>query len=216
MRTDSHRASRRAPRPAPSRRCGDDRGAILAESALITPLFIFIIFGIIEFGGAFRDYLTLSNAASQGTRTAAIQNNSASADWNTLQAIENASRAFPLSQIRRVVIFKASGPTDSVSAACKTGVTGVANVCNVFLPADLAQTSAPNTWLCPGTASQSSNPIAFWCSTSRKVNLSDNSNNGPDYVGIYIEMTHPWITGLFGTSIVMSDTSITKLEPQGA
>jgi len=213
MRTDSHRASRRAPRSVPSRRCSNDRGAILAESALITPLFIFIIFGIIEFGGAFRDYLTLSNAASQGTRTSAIQNSSDTADWNTLQAIKRASKAVPLTQFNKVVIFKATGPTSSVPVACKT--SGQAGVCNLFQQSDLQLSTTPAGWDCTKPAS-ASNPIAYWCSTTRKVNLSDNSGAGPDYVGIYIEMTHPWITGLFGQSIVMSDTSITKLEPQAA
>ncbi len=37
---------------------------------------------------------------------------------------------------------------------------------------------------------------------------------GPDYVGVYVEITHKWITGLFGSSIKMSDTSVTRLEPQ--
>jgi TadE-like protein len=219
MRTDSHRAKEAGAGFQRARRGRGDRGAILAESALITPFFILLLFGLIEFGGAFRDYLTLANAASQGTRTAAIQNNSTNADWDIVQAVKKASLAFPVNQIQRIVVFQATGPTTPVPSACKTGSAGsstAGSACNLFLPADIGQATEPSTWLCPGTAAQATNPIAFWCANTRKVNNSDNSGAGPDYVGVYIEVTHPWITGLFGKSITITDTSITKLEPQGA
>src|SRR3954470_3369822 len=125
MRTGSQRAQAAGTGPERARRGRGDRGAILAESALITPLFIFIIFGIIEFGAAYRDYLTVANAAAQGTRMAAIQGNAPTADWLTLQAIKKASTAFPASQIQRIVIFHAtSGTTSTVPSACKTASSG--------------------------------------------------------------------------------------------
>jgi len=200
-----------------------DSGAVLVEAAMVTPLFMVLIFGVVEFGGAFRDYLTVSNAVSQGARMTAIQANGATADWTIVQAIKKATSAMPQSQINRIVIFKATGASSVVPAICKTSVTGYATVgseCNVFLPSDIALATTPSTWLCPidatHPASQGSNPIAFWCSTARKVNLSVATGGPPSYVGIYVEATHPWITGLFGNSLTLSDTSITQLEPQKA
>src|SRR5215204_6217762 len=81
------------------RRFHGDDGSIIAESALLVPFFVLLLFGMLEFGGAFRDYLTLSNAASTGARQAGIQGNSASADWNIILAIKEASGAMPLGQI---------------------------------------------------------------------------------------------------------------------
>ena len=46
-------------------------GSIIAESALLVPFFVLLLFGMLEFGGAFRDYLTLSNGATTGARQAA-------------------------------------------------------------------------------------------------------------------------------------------------
>ena len=36
----------------------------------------------------------------------------------------------------------------------------------------------------------------------------------PDYVGVYIEIIHPYITGLFGSSITHDKTTVIKIEPQ--
>src|SRR4051794_27354160 len=83
---------------------GDD-GSIIAESALLVPFFVLLLFGMLEFGGAFRDYLTLSNGATTGARQAAIQGNNASADWNIILAVKDSMRAMPLSQIKRIVIY---------------------------------------------------------------------------------------------------------------
>ena len=56
---------RRRDRAAPVG-CHGDGGAIIAEAALLTPFFITLLFGMLEFGGAFRDYLTLANGTSPG------------------------------------------------------------------------------------------------------------------------------------------------------
>ena len=46
------------------RRQDNERGAALVEMALVTPLLVLLVFGILEFGLAFRDRLTVSNATS--------------------------------------------------------------------------------------------------------------------------------------------------------
>ena len=186
------------------RRFHGDDGSVLAESALLVPFFVLLLFGMLEFGGAFRDYLTLSNAASTGARQAGIQGNSASADWNIIVAIKEASGAMPLSQITRIAIFKASSPTAGLPTNCDTG--GVAN-CNSYDATTVASVSAaiaqPASWgNCTG-------PTSYYCPTSRIVSASN-----PDYLGVWVQIVHPWITGLFGKTITMTQTSIIRLEPQ--
>ena len=219
------------PLGARARLRGDD-GSVLAEAALMTPLFILLLFGVLEFGGAFRDYLTLANGSLAGTRQAAIQGNAADADWNIIQAVKKSMNAMPLWEINKVVVYRLSPiganpgagqclttvcPTAPVPASCLSSINGVAGVCNVYGPTELADNSAtvPATWnTCPVTPSQTY-PASFFCPTTRNVLApSANNVNGPDYVGVYVEITHKWITGLFGSSIKMSDTSVTRLEPQ--
>jgi hypothetical protein len=48
----------------------DSRGTSLVEAALITPLFLLLTFGIVDFGGVFYAYLALENGASLATRYA--------------------------------------------------------------------------------------------------------------------------------------------------
>jgi Flp pilus assembly protein TadG len=49
-----------------------DRGAVAVEFALILPILIVLVFGIIDFGRAFNAQVTLSQAAREGARVAAL------------------------------------------------------------------------------------------------------------------------------------------------
>lgn len=52
----------------------DDRGAAAVEFALVVPLLLLLVFGIISFGLYFASALALSNSARQGARSAVVQN----------------------------------------------------------------------------------------------------------------------------------------------
>ncbi len=129
-----------------------DQGSVLAEAALMTPLFILLLFGVLEFGGAFRDYLTLGNGSLAGTRQAAIQGNAADADWNIVQAVKKSMNAMPLWEINKVVVYRLSPvgsapgagqclaqscPVTPVPSSCLSSINGVAGVCNVYGPTEL-------------------------------------------------------------------------------
>lgn len=51
---------------------GSRRGAVTVEAALVTPMLVTMLFGIIEFGFIFKDLLMLHQAAREGVRVAAI------------------------------------------------------------------------------------------------------------------------------------------------
>ncbi len=50
----------------------NERGASTVELAIILPVLILILFGIFEFGLAYRDYLAITHAAREGARLAAV------------------------------------------------------------------------------------------------------------------------------------------------
>jgi hypothetical protein len=52
----------------------DDGGQAMAEMALVIPALLLLIFGIIEFGNAWRAYQVITNAAREGVRRAVMAN----------------------------------------------------------------------------------------------------------------------------------------------
>jgi Flp pilus assembly protein TadG len=191
-------------------RARGERGATLVESALITPILLLFIFGIFEFGFAFRDYLTVANATREGVREASVAGNLADTDYRTLRSIQRATAALSTNGLDLVVVFKATSPTDAVPASCAAG-TSVPNVCNVYMASDF--NVVETDWGCQSTSNTPPDPIDSpdlnWCPKDRQVS----TGSGLDYVGIYVKATHEYVTGLFGDTIVFEDQMILKVEP---
>ena len=53
----------------------NEKGASAVEFALILPILIILVFGIVEFGIAFNNYIALTHAAREGARIAAVDLN---------------------------------------------------------------------------------------------------------------------------------------------
>jgi Flp pilus assembly protein TadG len=49
-----------------------DRGSVAVEFALLLPVLLLLIFGVIDFGRAINDQITLTQAAREGARLAAL------------------------------------------------------------------------------------------------------------------------------------------------
>ena len=60
-----------------SERPGEESGQALIEFALVLPVLILIVVGIIDFGFAFNQWNTAQNAAREGARIAAVSNSEA-------------------------------------------------------------------------------------------------------------------------------------------
>jgi Flp pilus assembly protein TadG len=84
-----------------------ERGAVAVEFALLAPLLILLLLGIVEFGRAYNTQISLTNAAREGVRVMAIGNDKAAAQ-NAVIAVEPAFAA-------GTVTFKASTPIGSTT-----------------------------------------------------------------------------------------------------
>jgi Flp pilus assembly protein TadG len=206
--TAFHRLSRRAK--------AGSRGSTLIESVIVLPLFFLLVFGMLEFGFAFKDYLSLANGTRDGARTASTAGNQANADYLTLQAIQDATDAMNASAIQRIVIFHAAGPESTVPAGCAagtatsgTGSPSFTGACNVYTSSSFNLTEAQFDCGGSGTA-----PDQFWCPTDRKVATSG-SFGPPDYIGVWMRVRYDYITGLFpGGGMTFEDTTIIRIEPR--
>ena len=56
-----------------------ERGAVAVEFALLAPVLVMLLLGIMEFGRAYNAQVTLSSAAREGVRVMAINNNAPAA-----------------------------------------------------------------------------------------------------------------------------------------
>lgn len=65
----------------------DEHGASAVEFAIILPVLLMLLFGIVEFGLAYRDYLAVTHAAREGARMAAV---------GEFSADEVAKRSYPV------------------------------------------------------------------------------------------------------------------------
>jgi len=175
----------------------------------VAPIFLLLIFAIFEFGLVFRQYLSMSTASRNATRTASTAGNNGQADYLTLQEIRRSTRALQDREITYVVIFKASTLTasiedDAVLQPCLTASR--VGICNRYVVSDFNR--AVTDFGDCGTSSVS--PDRFWCPSSRNVAVS----GPPDHVGVYVRTRYQAITGIFGRNYDFGEQTIYRIEPQ--
>ena len=49
-----------------------ERGAVAVEMAIVVPVLVLMVFGMLEFGIAFKDKLDMSHSVNQATRNATV------------------------------------------------------------------------------------------------------------------------------------------------
>ncbi|MEP6658981.1 MAG: TadE/TadG family type IV pilus assembly protein [Acidimicrobiales bacterium] len=205
------RAASRAGRP---RRFRGDHGATIVEAAFVTPVFFLLVFGIMEFGWLYKDWMSVANASHDGAREGSASGVDAYADYNILFVIQRSLAALS-KNVDYIIVFKASGPNDPVPGACKAvadaGLRGVPSKCNVYYPAD---------WNAPSYGQSSfgydavanPNPALLdlnWPGLSRSDHKTD---PGPDWLGVFVQATHDSLTGISAGNQVLTKTSVIQIE----
>ena len=199
------------------RRATGDRGASLVEAAIITPVFMLVIFGLLEYGLVIRDDLTVAAMTRDTARAASAFGNEQYADFKALRIAGQTARALPVELIERIVIFDADGVGNSISDvshpanACMTSATGIAGVCNVYTIDDLVKPQSSF-----GCDAGNGDKDRFWCPMPISgVGGREVSQAGPpDYVGVWVKATHPFLTGLFGDEVTITDEVVMRIEPR--
>lgn len=110
---------RRAAGPLGSER---DKGAVAVEFALVLPVFLMLVLGIFEFGRAFNIQVSLSEAARESARYAAIHASQPGFDVGKARAAGVAAApSVPLSESNVSISY-------SIGSACAAGVNVVSRV----------------------------------------------------------------------------------------
>jgi Flp pilus assembly protein TadG len=104
--------ARQAPPPRGAR---SDRGAAAVEFALLLPLLLVLVFGIIDFGRALNAQITLTQAAREGARLASLK------QPNVVPKSQAA--ASPLTGVGVAVTACPAAPTPGADATVQTSYT---------------------------------------------------------------------------------------------
>lgn len=192
-----------------ARRRRGERGAALVEMILFTPILVMIAIGILEFGLAWRDSITVASTTRAGARVGSNAGNDRMADYNTLLAVQAAVASIPNAQINKVIIYKSTTTDGVVPTACTSATGGVNGSCNVYTGAQLAALSSTQFGTSGSTCSASS-PDASWCPLGRQSQQAV----GADYLGVWISVSHPYVTRIFpGGGLTITDHAVMRLEP---
>jgi Flp pilus assembly protein TadG len=186
------------------------RGAVLVEFVLIAPVLVLITAAIFEYGLAFRDSMTLSNALRSGARVGSNAGRERQADYTILKSVEAAMTEVPNSRVNRIIVYKAATSNSAPPAACLavSGSGGVNGVCNVYLSSDLAR---PLSDYAGTTSCTATSPDRYWCPTSRQ----NQQALGADYLGVWMEIRYNYVTHVLpGTGITIRDRAVMRLEPR--
>jgi Flp pilus assembly protein TadG len=105
-----------------ARRCHDERGAAAVELALVMPILVMLLFGIIEFARVWNVRQTMTDAAREGARVAVVNNGLISAavlQDSVIRIVTNAASAagMDLAQLTVTSTGIGSGQTASVQVA---------------------------------------------------------------------------------------------------
>lgn len=124
-----------------------DRGASAVEFALVVPILLLLVIGILEFGRAYHIQTTLSNAARDGVRVMALQN-SVSAAQSTTKA---SATTLPLTDSMIRVTPTNCRPSDSSPPGPATvTITYPLTLLSGFLPIEGLTLTGTGTMRCNG------------------------------------------------------------------
>lgn len=167
-----------------------ERGASLVEMAIVMPVLLLVLIGILELGIAFRDILGASQAAREGTRIAAFAGNDPDADCAVIQGLSPFLTTY-IDKLERVEIYRTNAAGQQVPTQTNIYTFTVGD------PADCTD------W----------NSIVTWPSTDRQTTVG---SQPLDIIGVRVKLEHDWITGFppFSGSFDIDETDITRMEPE--
>ncbi len=198
----------------------DESGAALVEFAMVAVVLLMIVFGIVEFGLAFRDRLTMANSSQGSSRIAAALGNDAAADYESLLALAQSLETLPsagIGIVKAVDIYEADGNGDPMS-----GCPGAK--CNHYVY-DPGHTLTCDWNPCPDPDNFEGWGGAWVPGAPIGGGGRDDALPGLAVVAIRVEFAHSWMTtgllplpnvdcdGMPGATC-WYDTAIQRLEPQ--
>lgn len=178
-----------------------ERGASLVEFAMITPLLMILIFGIVEMGLAFRDRLTVASAVQSSARIGSVLGTDADSDYATLQAVTaGLNGQLEPTSLTGVIIYRSDETGAFFPADANHYVYDPGNPACPWDPCPL-----------PGPDFEGYGMPSGWEPSARNTTLPN-----PDILGVRVLYDHNWVTTIMpfmSTPASWTEDARVRLEP---
>jgi hypothetical protein len=199
-----------------------DKGAVLVEAAIVTPLLLVLFIGIFEISLMIRDSGSVSASTSAGARVASADPRDSSLPAGCSGACTPSTNFEFIIQQAVTARLKDAGAIPQTLVIYRAyGATGMpcTSTLHVSCTAGMSSTNRALTETCIDCWIYSWNGTA-WAKTggsgwgaSNQAACGDNAKT--DYVGIYVRAKHNMVTQVFGTSRTLTEWTMSRLEPVG-
>lgn len=167
-----------------------ERGAAAVEAVLVTPLFLLLVVGIMEFALFFQNNLSASDAVKAGVRMASAEPRNANFAQDAADRVATAGGAMNKNNIEELWVYKAN-PTDEFPQ----GSSSFAN-CTACVKFD---------W----DGAQFTPTYSNWPSTTQRACAAGTL----DRVGVYLQLRHDSLTQMAFTTLTIREANVLGFEP---
>jgi len=171
-----------------------ERGAALVETAIVLPLLLLVVGGIIEFGVGFQQTAAVAAAARAGARAASAEPKQDQFAASAADAASTALRGAGTDAPVAVWVFRARPGTSSPQ-----GRLGSCSEC-IGYPWDPSNLHFDTTRVLAGSSP--------WQASAQNACAGQG-----DEVGVAVELDHRYLFGVFGRSRRIVRTAVMRLEP---
>jgi hypothetical protein len=220
VRGDGRRTVERAGARRRRSRLRSERGAVAVEAAIVTPLLLVLLLGIVEMSLLMRDAVSTNSSVRTGARAASA---SAGAGPGTCQASANPPPCTPadapaVAQVAADAIGRAGSamPKGSIDwilvySANKLGYPlpegNKSLVCSAKCVKYVWDENLSNG---SGGTGKFRYVSGSWQSSAINACLNDPNRES---VGIVMQARHAWLTGFFGNGVTLHERSVMQFEP---
>ena len=187
-----------------SRQRSGDRGSSAVEAAIVTPVVMAMLFGIIEFGFFFKDYLAVAGGVRAGVRLASANPRNSSFAQNAANKVAASGQAMSLKDIQQLWVYKVD-PLPPLGTGTDKPV-GFTDFSNCTTCVKFRWDAGTNAFI-PITGGPD------WPASTQNACSSSSSGGPPDRIGVYIQLKHNAFTGLVFNTLNISEASVMTLEP---
>ncbi|MFV0524742.1 MAG: TadE/TadG family type IV pilus assembly protein [Acidimicrobiales bacterium] len=178
----------------PGSRPGRERGASLVEFAIVGPLFLLLIFALIDLAIGVFSLNASEAAAANAVRVGAIARDTPDADDRIIEAFKSTGSLGIGVKVNRLVVYRPETDRDGPSAACRAGTNETG--CDVYGGSRLAN---------PGSLCRTGG--GGWCPAERV---------GGELIGVWFEVEYGGLSGIIPVRWRRDGYAVARIEPDVA